>query len=169
MRADPVSATISQCGRYRYDLTRETGDGAGSVLWVMLNPSTADATEDDPTIRKCVGFTRRWGFRRLKVVNLFALRATDPAELRAVDDALDSENIRVLLAEATAHDRIVFAWGGGLKHAKGKVWIAEYAARIFHDAQCFGVNADGTPKHPLYLKYETELVLYTWAQKHGEG
>lgn len=164
-----MNATISECGRYRYDLTRETGEGVGSVLWVMLNPSTADATEDDPTIRRCVGFTRRWGFARLKVVNLFAFRATNPAELCDADDALDSENIRALLAESMAHDRIVFAWGGGLKHAKEKAWVAEYVARIFHDAQCFGVNGDGTPKHPLYLKYETELVPYPRAQSDEAG
>lgn len=160
-----MSATISACGCYRYDLTRETGEGAGSVLWVMLNPSTADATENDPTICKCIGFAKRWGFARLKVVNLFAFRATNPAELRNTDAPIDVENIRALLVESTVHDRVVFAWGGGLKHAKGNLWIAEYAASLFREARCFGINGDGTPKHPLYLKYDTKLVPYAQTQK----
>lgn len=162
---DCRSARISECGRYRYTLTRETGERAGSVLWVMLNPSTADATEDDPTIRKCVGFTKRWGFRHLKVVSLFAWRATDPKMLEVDDDKIiDSENIRAVFKEVSAHDRVVFAWGGGLKYAHGNKWVAEFVARTFLDAQCLGVNKDGTPKHPLYLSYETELVPYTYAQ-----
>lgn len=158
-----MSATISECGRYRYDLTRDTGEGAGSVLWVMLNPSTANATEDDPTIRKCIGFTQRWGFRHLKVINLFAYRATDPTKLTA-PDIIDSGNIQAIFSEVGAHDRVVFAWGGGLKYAHGNKWVAEFIARTFFDAQCFGLNRDGTPKHPLYLSYETELVPYTYAK-----
>ena len=132
----------------------------------MLNPSTADAELDDPTIRKCIGFTKQWNFARLKVVNLFAYRATDPTELGTApaSNIIDSKNIKTLLSEVMVHDRIVFAWGGGLKHSKNNKWIASYVANIFHDAQCFGLNNDGTPKHPLYLKYNTELVPYTWAQ-----
>ena len=121
----------------------------------------ADATEDDPTITRCIGFTKRWNFRHLKVINLFAWRATDSTELRNAN-VIDSENIRTLLNEVDAHDRVVFAWGAGLKHAKGNLWVAEYAARIFFDAQCFGVNRDGTPKHPLYLKANTQLEKWTW-------
>ncbi len=162
-----MSATISDCGRYRYDLDRETGEGAGSVLWVMLNPSTADATNPDPTITRCIGFTKRWNFARLKVVNLFAYRSAYPEDLRTASDIVDLRNIKTLLDEVSVHDRVVFAWGGGLKYAGTKKWMADYAARIFQDAQCFGLNGDGTPKHPLYLKYETELVPYTWAQSEG--
>lgn len=160
-----MSATISKCGRYRYDLGRDTGEGKGSILWIMLNPSTADAELDDPTIRKVVGFSRRWGFRHVKVVNLFALRATDPRELKA-EDALDAENIRALLAETyptVGHGQIVFAWGGGLKHSKSE-WVADYVARLYPEAICLGVNGDGTPKHPLYIPYTAEPELFTKAK-----
>jgi len=74
-------AELSPCGQYRYVLWRDTGTGEGSVVFIMLNPSTADATTDDPTIRRCLGFARHWGYRTLVVVNLFALRATNPRML----------------------------------------------------------------------------------------
>lgn len=158
-----MSATISECGRYRFDLDRKTkAPGDGSVLWVMLNPSTANADEDDATIRMCIGFTELWGFARLRVVNLFAFRATDPKELRS-DDILHSDNIEALLRETFAkHDRVVFAWGGGIKYAEPK-WVADYVARLFSEAVCLGHNKDGTPKHPLYLKYETQPIPYEYA------
>jgi hypothetical protein len=75
-------ATLSDCGRYRYRLWRRWADGP-TVLFVMLNPSTADADVDDPTIRRCIGFARSWGAGALEVVNLYAWRATQPAELKA--------------------------------------------------------------------------------------
>src|SRR5262249_44998661 len=79
------SAVISACGRYRYYLCRKLAGGGGRVAtFIMLNPSTADAERDDSTIRKCVGFGRRWGCGQLHVVNLFGLRATQPTELRTV-------------------------------------------------------------------------------------
>ena len=75
-------AVISQDERHRYSLTRRWGDGPRVCCWIMLNPSTADATTDDPTIRRCIGFTHDWGYDALTVVNLYAWRATDPADLR---------------------------------------------------------------------------------------
>ena len=75
-------AVISQDERHRYSLTRRWGDGPRVCCWIMLNPSTADATTDDPTIRRCIGFTHAWGYDALTVVNLYAWRATDPADLR---------------------------------------------------------------------------------------
>jgi len=97
-------ATISPCQRYRYELGRRWGDGA-MLTWVMLNPSTADAGEDDPTIRRCAQFSQDYGFHGLVVRNLFAYRATNPKELARVEDSVGSDNDVPLL------DKIVFAWG----------------------------------------------------------
>jgi hypothetical protein len=86
------SAVVSPCGTYRYLLTRQLGAGTRLGTFIMLSPSTADAERDDATIRKCVGFARRLGCAGLQIVNLFALRAADPAALRLADDPVGSEN-----------------------------------------------------------------------------
>ncbi len=89
------SAVLSECARYRYRLDRawERDDhGLGTVTWVMLNPSTADADVDDPTIRRCIGFSKAWGYNALTVVNLFAWRATSPRDLCAVEDPVGPDN-----------------------------------------------------------------------------
>src|SRR5262249_54294569 len=86
------NAVISDCGKYRYVLTRQTGAEVRSATFVMLNPSTADATLDDPTIRKCIGFAKNWRCGRLVVLNLFAFRATDPEVMKAEADAVGPEN-----------------------------------------------------------------------------
>src|SRR3954454_15761859 len=86
------NAVISACGRYRYLLSRQVGPGLRTATFIMLNPSTADATNDDPTIRRCIGFARQWGCGRLAVLNLFAVRATDPAEMKRADDPVGPEN-----------------------------------------------------------------------------
>src|SRR5262245_13227298 len=104
------SAELSPCGRYRYALTRTWGDPKKVVCWVMLNPSTADADQDDPTIRRCLGFSRAWGAGGLVVVNLFALRATDPDQLRIAADPVGPDNDSHLSTAAFGR-LVVAAWG----------------------------------------------------------
>jgi hypothetical protein len=87
------NAVTSECGKYRYLLTRQVGFGDRTAAFIMLNPSTADAVNDDPTIRRCIGLARRWGCGRLVVANLFAIRATDPAEVRKASDPVGPEKI----------------------------------------------------------------------------
>src|SRR5262249_40146014 len=107
------SAVFSTDGRYRYLLTRRVGPGRKSATFIMLNPSTADATADDPTIRKCIGFARRWRCGVLRVVNLFAFRATDPDVLKAAADPVGPENRRWILRSIRRTNRqiVVCAWG----------------------------------------------------------
>ena len=138
-------ATFDSTGAYRYHLWREWDSALPPVTFVMLNPSTADAGHDDPTIRRCVGFAQSWGYGRLEVVNLFAYRATSPRELFAADDPVGPEN-EAWLRSATNAREVVVAWGDYGRASRGTlVWIAAPAPR------CLGLTALGQPRHPLYL------------------
>lgn len=172
-------AGISACGAYRYWLDRhwvdrdETcGRPLQKVAFILLNPSTADADTDDPTIRRCIGFARRWGFKGMRIENLFAYRATDPTELVARCqlgvDVIGVEQDEYGNDYARLEDEcavIVFGWGrDGKLMGRG-----EEVARKFPGAMCLGVNGDGSPKHPLYLANETKLELYADAVKRTGG
>ena len=104
-------ATFSADRRYRYRLWREWDRSRAVVAFVMLNPSTADASRDDPTIRRCIGFARAWGFGGVEVANLFALRATDPRHLRGVPDPVGPRNARSLKLALAHASLVVVAWG----------------------------------------------------------
>lgn len=154
-------AHISACGRYRYHLWRSWGPGGGSSageapLFVMLNPSTADATADDATIRKCRGFSERWGFKCLTVVNVFAYRATDPADLFTADEPIGPDNDKAIISAVQSHRLIVAAWGAcgwkGWRHRFERVrnLLGPHVA-------CLGKTKDGHPRHPLYVPYAKAL------------
>ncbi len=160
-------AEISDCGTYRYSLSREWSDGEGTVLWIMLNPSTADSCLNDPTIRRCIGFSRAWGAKRLEVRNLFAYRATDPkamiaAHASGVDvvgntsDVLFPNDRRILEAAERA-SRIICAWGAE-PFAKHR---AKFIMRMLGHLklECLGLTKNKDPKHPLYVKADAELIV----------
>src|SRR5689334_18589152 len=117
-------ALFDPTGRYRYRLWRQWDPAKPAVAFVMLNPSTADATTDDPTIRRCFGFAQGWGFGRLEVVNLFALRATDPRELARHPDPVGPANDAHIAAALALTDQAVAAWGcgGALRERGARVW-----------------------------------------------
>jgi hypothetical protein len=160
---------------YRYALHRCVHDGnacptpARRVLWVMLNPSTADDTNDDATIRKVKGFTKRWGFDELSVVNLFALRATDPAllwfSLLNGDEVVGERNDAVIAEECRKASMIVCAWGS-LSGTPGKARAADVEQLLWRHRQPLTVLhmlracRDGNPGHPLYVSYAT--VALPW-------
>lgn len=152
---------------YRYTLTRGRWLGEGTVLFVMLNPSTADEHQDDPTIRRCVGFAQTWGYARLNVANLYALRATDPRDLFRHDDPVGPGNDLAVIQHARNADAIVVAWGATqhpqparadhvldlLDAAHGRVW-------------CLGLTpATGQPRHPLYVAAATQPVVFQRAAR----
>lgn len=152
-----ASAYISADGVYRYWLSRRLSMGERVVLFVGLNPSTADAAQDDPTIRRCVRFASTWGYDWLYMGNVNAFRSTDPDGLPVEPlIAVGPENQDALKWMTQKADCIVAAWG---KHA-----LNRYAAGIAADilalphARCLGWNKDGTPKHPLYLPAITPLI-----------
>ncbi len=156
-------ARISECGAYRYTLGRQWDTGGRRVLWVMLNPSTADADVDDATIRKCVGFTKLWGGTELEVVNLFALRSTQPAALYGHPHAVGPGNNRALMDAFDDHrvTRIVAAWGNhGALEQRGKFVAHDLMLCYGRSPLCFGRTKSGQPKHPLYIPYTKELELF---------
>lgn len=149
------SAWVSDCGRYRYVLTRRWSDGS-CVTFVMLNPSYADAERDDLTVTKCIGFARAWGHGSMRVVNLYGLISTDPAGLWTVEDPIGPENESVLRRVATTSSGLlVAAWGMNAP--------AERVAQVLEipgmdRLQSLGVTASGAPRHPSRLAYATPLA-----------
>jgi hypothetical protein len=145
------TADISPCGKYRYSLSRRWSD-APLVAWVMLNPSTADANIDDPTIRRCMGFARDWGYGGIVVVNLFPFRETKPAKMRGVPD-LFGEYYRPLPECVADAGLVVAAWGKPqwrfvAGRAAGVLADFRKAGVVLH---CLGTTGDGHPWHPLYI------------------
>ncbi len=158
-------AVFSPDRRYRYVLRRPINAMLenGTCLFIGLNPSTADEEHDDPTIRRCKGFARAWGYSLLVVCNLFAYRATDPTDMKAQDDPVGPDNDRVLIAEATSAHLVVLAWGndGAFLGRSSRVLDILGSLTTFH----LGLTKAGEPKHPLYLASITQPVLYGEARR----
>jgi hypothetical protein len=165
------SAEISECGRYRWWLRRswslwENGlhvKGKGTCCFDMLNPSTANGEIDDPTIRRCFGFARSWGYDTLSVRNIFPWRATDPRELLRVgrDLAVGGERGNSeLLASCTA-DLTVLAWGANVPFGRD-LEVLQMFREHFPDLRlyCLGTTKNGKPRHPLYVKADTKPELF---------
>lgn len=150
------SAILSPCGRYRYRLERRVGAGERIALFVMLNPSTADAEQDDPTIRRCMGFARSFGCGRLVVVNLFAFRATSPRDMLAAADPIGEDNnhrIQVEAMQAAANGVVICAWGShGKFRDRDRAVMTGLSAPLIGNPMCLALTADGMPRHPLYLR-----------------
>ncbi|NTI22396.1 DUF1643 domain-containing protein [Rhizobium rhizogenes] len=153
-----MTAVISACGSYRYRLERSWDSELPTVAFIMLNPSTADAAQDDPTIRRCVGFAKSWGFGRLIVGNLFALRSTDPTTLYMHSDPIGPDNNAHLRAIAACAEQIVFAWGNhGLLHERGR----RVAEMLDHcNVSALHVTSKGQPGHPLYVAAATQAKAF---------
>lgn len=148
-------AVISPCGLYRYQLWRTWGRADHLLTFIMLNPSTADADQDDPTIRRCIGFAKRDGFGGIRVLNLYALRSTDPKALprhaNPKGPANDEHLIWAFTGARLLHLPVIAAWGADkLAQPRGRT-VATLAARHSVALQCLGKTKDGCPKHPLYL------------------
>lgn len=152
-----MKAVFSDCRTYRYALWRETGrlGAEGTVLFVMLNPSTADEVENDPTVRRCIGFAGDWGFARLAVANAYAYRATDPAELRRVDDPVGPDNDEWLDRLASQAHAVIAAWGAHIDPERERrvIELVEFQAGTM---RCLGQTQALHPRHPLYLAADTK-------------
>lgn len=154
--ADTGSAVLSADATYRYRLVRQWGPGPRATF-VMLNPSTADATADDPTIRRCMGFPRSWGLDCIVVVNLYAYRSTDPRALWTAADPVGPDNDRHLRLAAADPGPLVAAWGA---HARQDRVDQVLALPGFDRLQALGRTRAGAPRHPLYLRADSTLEVW---------
>lgn len=166
------TAVFSPCERYRYRLTRNlTGgptptlpSGARSVTFCMLNPSTATASADDPTIRRCIGYARAWGYAQLIVVNVYGLRSTDPKGLWKVDDPVGADNNAAILQAARESHLVVAAWGRHAAPERARMVCS--IVRLGDPASsgklhALKLNKDGSPAHPLYLKSSSTPIPWS--------
>ncbi|MEP2668868.1 MAG: DUF1643 domain-containing protein [Cyclobacteriaceae bacterium] len=151
---DYRTATFSQDRTYRYVLTRIWNPDLSKVMFIGLNPSTANEDIDDPTIRRLINFANTFGFGGLYMLNLFALVTPYPNDLVQCDDPIgnNDEYLRVYKFKA---DKVVFAWGNFKVNGRDLI-----VSSMFEEAYCLGVNNNGSPKHPLYLKADTKLVKW---------
>jgi hypothetical protein len=166
----PISRTFgaiySDCGLYRYRLWRAWGPSGRTILWVMLNPSTADDLgNNDATIERCERRSAAWGFDRMEVVNLFAFRSTEPKLLRSALDPVGPENDRHILEAASGTALILCAWGShGLARSRSASVRTLFGTRPLH---CLGLTRSGEPAHPLYLAYDRTPMPFADVLHHG--
>lgn len=163
-RVDTTLPPPPPCRPYRYALTRTWLPHRPPVVFVMLNPSTADAFQLDPTLTRCANFARCWRGGGLVVLNGFGLRSADPAVLRYHLDPVGPDNDAVIAAALTAGPvgRVVVGWGQDKTMARSgrAVEILKMIRDAGHQPQALHINADGSPKHPLYVSRWTRPIPY---------
>ncbi len=145
------SAVISECGQFRYQLERLSAKRTSrksTVTFIGLNPSTADASQDDPTIRRCIQFAHSWEFKTLIVVNLFAFRATKPIDLFKAPDPIGTENDAYIEQAISRASMVIACWGEhGVRNDRACYVRRRYQRRL----SALRINRSGQPAHPLYL------------------
>jgi hypothetical protein len=150
-----LGASLSADGAYRYALTRRWDVLSSRCLVVVgLNPSTADAHTDDPTIRRCVAFAKREGCGQLLMLNLYALRSTDPAALWSHPNPIGPGNDSHIKRLTGPSDLVLAAWGSNARDADR----ASAVLALLPPVVCLGTTKDGHPRHPLYVRGDTPLV-----------
>ncbi len=155
------SADFSPCRTWRYTLKRRWDDDLPSLLCVLLNPSTANEYRDDPANTRCIRWAIRFGYGSLTFCNLFAFRTPDPHEMMKADDPIGAMNNLVIRTEIAVHDVVVAGWGNHGTHLDR----ANDVLPMSDKWQCFGVNwKTGQPKHPLYMRGDTELAPYVYQE-----
>lgn len=161
-------ALLSGDGLYRYRLTRTWAEGK-PVNFLMLNPSIADASIDDPTIRRCIGFAKQWGYPGLIVTNLFAFRATDPRDLFRAEDPVGDENDVAILAAAMDASIVVAAWGAHQRARERARHVLHLLRKNIGPVYCIATTVSGLPVHPLYQPREFKPRLYEGMMEAARG
>lgn len=145
-------AIIDKTGNYRYSLWRIWDTEKPKVTFIMLNGSTADANNDDPTLRRCIGYAKAWGYGSLEVVNLFGYRTTFPSELRKAKDPFGPENDSYILKALRDSAMVIAAWGTNGTFKKQDKHVLGLLKNNCVEPYCIDISKNGMPKHPLYLK-----------------
>lgn len=153
------SAVISEDNKYRYHLARTWDDSGKRVLFIMLNPSTADDMTDDPTIRRICGYAKEWGYGGLDVGNIYAYRSTNPKTLKTTQDPHGPENKQHLRRLIQKADIVVYAWGTNVKQEP------EWLRQMVPVAYCIDVSKHGIPRHPLYLRKDLKPRIFRQQSK----
>jgi hypothetical protein len=156
----PSTAIYSDCELYRYSLTRIWNSDAPRVVFVMLNPSTATEVQNDPTIQRCEQRARRLGFGGFRAVNIFALRATDPRDMRAAIDPEGPQNAEVLEEAAAWADTVIAAWGVHGEHRNQGPATTTQLHEAGYQLHHLGLTKAGHPRHPLYLPYSAQPTVW---------
>lgn len=151
-----TDAKFSTDRTYRYVLWRKWDIAEDYVMFIGLNPSTADESEDDPTIRRCVQFAKDWGYSGLCMLNLFAFRATNPKVMMDAYNPVGIDNDEHLIMLSDKASRIVAVWGTNGSYKNRDIEVMSFIP----DLHCLGITKNGSPKHPLYLQKNTKLILF---------
>ena len=157
------SAIFDISQRYRYCLTRcwaDTHEPIHQVTFIMLNPSTANAEKDDPTIRACSQFAQHWGYNQLTVVNLFAYRTPHPSALEKTTDPIGPNNDRYLVEATTSADKVILAWGNSGNLLNRAQTVLSLLHTYKHKLYTLERNHSNQPRHPLYIKRTTVPKLW---------
>ncbi|MBA7715433.1 hypothetical protein ES703_124479 [subsurface metagenome] len=149
-------AVFDQHRAYRFILWRFWNDSP-RVLFIGLNPSTANELQNDPTIRRCLGFAEKWGYGGMFFCNLYSYISTDP-RLLSSEEALHAANIPAITMATSLSVLTVAAWGDGVELVENGKSVAEHVEELVAPSFCFGMTQKGNPKHPLYLPSDAELV-----------
>lgn len=161
---DPITkgATFSPCRTWRYDLWRIWDADRPYLAVIGLNPSTADEERNDPTVTRCQRFARDWGYGGLDMLNLFALRSTDPRELLKAADPIGCGNPDMIYSIAQRAGRVLVAWGDWAGRIERRAAASYLETVVLADLPlyCLGINKSGEPKHPLYVRADTEPFIY---------
>ncbi len=157
MSAIERCATFDPLGHYRYSLGRRWSP-APTLAIIMLNPSQADGSLDDPTLRRCMGLAQGWGFGAIAVVNLFAYRSPQPQVLRQVADPIGPENDGAIAAAVDQADQVLLAWGNGGSWRGRDRTVLNRLAPYQPKFHCLGQNRTGQPRHPLYVPRQAPLL-----------
>jgi hypothetical protein len=167
METDASGAIFSPCMRYRFQLWRCWNLSAMPVCFLMLNPSTADEVDNDPTVERCERRARMWGYGGLFVTNLFALRSTDPRALYSATDPVGDGNDEMIVHTAARSSLVVCAWGKHGAHMERGLRVLRMLHQNNVKPHALAMNVDRSPAHPLYLPYTFqpfEMEKTLWLQ-----